>query len=152
MGVCIATSTLELGIDIGDVDGVVLMGPPPSTMAFLQRIGRGNRRQQYINFWGICYGQSAGMQLVRFLAFFELAKEHRVEKCLQFRELQRAISANFILSLREKSSIKRFVKPCFSKKNRRIYPAFFIICLPTIGSNRQSSPGYTVEDGVIFRH
>lgn len=80
MGVCIATSTLELGIDIGDVDGVVLMGPPPSTMGFLQRIGRGNRRQQYMNFWGICYGQSAGMQLVRFLAFFELAKEHRVEK------------------------------------------------------------------------
>lgn len=81
MAVCIATSTLELGIDIGDVDGVVLMGPPPSTMAFLQKIGRGNRRQQQINFWGICYGQSAGMQLVRFLAFFELAKEHQVEKC-----------------------------------------------------------------------
>jgi superfamily II DNA/RNA helicase len=82
IGVCIATSTLELGIDIGDVDGVVLMGPPPSTMAFLQRIGRSNRRQQYINFWGICYGHSAGMQLVRFLAFFELAKDHQVEKCL----------------------------------------------------------------------
>jgi Lhr-like helicase len=81
MAVCIATSTLELGIDIGDVDGVVLMGPPPSTMAFLQRIGRGNRRQQYINFWGICYGQNPGRQLVRFLAFFELAKEHQVEKC-----------------------------------------------------------------------
>lgn len=80
MGVCIATSTLELGIDIGNVDGVVLMGPPPSTMAFLQRIGRGNRRQQYIKFWGICYGHNAGMQLVRFLAFFELAKEHQVEK------------------------------------------------------------------------
>ncbi|MES2199859.1 MAG: DEAD/DEAH box helicase [Chlamydiota bacterium] len=82
MGVCIATSTLELGIDIGDVDGVVLMGPPPSTMAFLQRIGRGNRRRQYTNFWGVCYGPSAGMQLTRFLAFFELAKEHQVEKCL----------------------------------------------------------------------
>src|SRR3990167_6895588 len=81
IAICIATSTLELGIDIGDVDGVVLMGPPPSTMAFLQRIGRGNRREQHINFWGICYGQSAGMQLIRFLAFFELAKEHQVEKC-----------------------------------------------------------------------
>ena len=81
MGICIATSTLELGIDIGDIDGVVLMGPPPSTMAFLQRIGRANRRQQYTNFWGICYGHNAGMQLVRFLAFFELAKENQVEKC-----------------------------------------------------------------------
>lgn len=82
MGVCISTSTLELGIDIGDVDGIVLMGPPPSTMAFLQRIGRGNRRQQHINFWGVCYGQKAGMQLVRFLALFELAKENQVEKGL----------------------------------------------------------------------
>ena len=116
MAVCIATSTLELGIDIGDVDGVVLMGPPPSTMAFLQRIGRGNRRQQHINFWGICYGQNAGMQLVRFLAFFELAKENQVEKWLSFRELQRAISADFILSLCEKSIIKRFIKPTFQRK------------------------------------
>ena len=81
-GVCIATSTLELGIDIGDVDGVVLIGPPPSTMAFLQRIGRGNRRQQHCNFWGICYGHNAGMQLIRFLAFFELAQEHQIEKPL----------------------------------------------------------------------
>ncbi|MCX7116657.1 MAG: DEAD/DEAH box helicase, partial [Legionellales bacterium] len=80
MGVCIATSTLELGIDIGDIDGTVLIGPPPSTMAFLQRIGRGNRRQQHIHFWGICYGQDAERQLIRFLAFFELAKEHQLEK------------------------------------------------------------------------
>lgn len=78
--ICIATSTLELGIDVGDVDGVVLMGPPPSTMAFLQRIGRGNRREQYINFWGICSGCKAGMQLIRFLALFELAKENQMEK------------------------------------------------------------------------
>lgn len=82
VGVCIATSTLELGIDIGDIDGVVLVGPPPSTMAFLQRIGRGNRRQQDINFWGVCYGHKAGMQLIRFLALFELARENKVEKCL----------------------------------------------------------------------
>ncbi len=42
--VCFATSTLELGIDIGDVDLVVLIGAPANTSAFLQRIGRGNRR------------------------------------------------------------------------------------------------------------
>jgi ATP-dependent Lhr-like helicase len=42
--VAFATSTLELGIDIGDIDLVVLDGPPPDTASFLQRIGRGNRR------------------------------------------------------------------------------------------------------------
>jgi len=41
---CFATSTLELGIDIGDVDLVLLIGAPSDTNAFLQRIGRGNRR------------------------------------------------------------------------------------------------------------
>jgi len=43
-GVCVATSTLEIGIDIGDVDAVVLAAPPGNVSSYLQRIGRGNRR------------------------------------------------------------------------------------------------------------
>ena len=43
-GACVATSTLEIGIDIGDVDAVVLADPPRTISSFLQRIGRGNRR------------------------------------------------------------------------------------------------------------
>jgi ATP-dependent Lhr-like helicase len=43
-GVCVATSTLEIGIDIGDIDAIVLADPPHSVSSFLQRIGRGNRR------------------------------------------------------------------------------------------------------------
>lgn len=42
--VVFATSTLEIGIDIGDIDLVVLDGPAPDLPALLQRIGRGNRR------------------------------------------------------------------------------------------------------------
>lgn len=42
--VCVATSTLELGIDIGDVDAVAMWGAPHTVSSFLQRIGRGNRR------------------------------------------------------------------------------------------------------------
>jgi Lhr-like helicase len=41
---CFATATLELGIDIGDVDLVLLLGPPDNFSSFLQRLGRGNRR------------------------------------------------------------------------------------------------------------
>lgn len=43
-GILCATSTLELGIDIGDVDCVVLYRPPFDISSLLQRIGRGNRR------------------------------------------------------------------------------------------------------------
>lgn len=42
--VCVATSTLELGIDIGDIDLVALSGPPSDLAALSQRIGRGRRR------------------------------------------------------------------------------------------------------------
>lgn len=41
---CLSTSTLELGIDVGDIDLVVLYGIPSSLESFIQRIGRGNRR------------------------------------------------------------------------------------------------------------
>ncbi len=41
---CVATTTLELGIDIGDVDRVALFGPPPDVSSFLQRVGRAGRR------------------------------------------------------------------------------------------------------------
>lgn len=47
--ICIATSTLELGIDIGDIDAVVLWGAPGSVESFLQRVGRGNRRATKTN-------------------------------------------------------------------------------------------------------
>ena len=44
VAICVASSTLELGIDIGSIDDVALVGPPPTLSSFLQRIGRGGRR------------------------------------------------------------------------------------------------------------
>ncbi|MCA9796146.1 MAG: DEAD/DEAH box helicase, partial [Candidatus Eremiobacteraeota bacterium] len=51
---CLATNTLELGIDIGDVDMVALFGAPPEVSSFLQRIGRGNRRGGRCQVLGLC--------------------------------------------------------------------------------------------------
>ena len=45
----VATSGLELGIDIGEISTVVLLGTPPSTQAFRQRFGRVGRRNP-----GVC--------------------------------------------------------------------------------------------------
>jgi ATP-dependent helicase Lhr and Lhr-like helicase len=42
--VIVATSTLELGIDVGDLDRVIQVNDPPGVAAFLQRIGRTGRR------------------------------------------------------------------------------------------------------------
>ena len=77
---CIATSTLELGIDIGDVDTVVLYEPPESVSTFLQRLGRANRQAQTVSFWGICRGERAGEQLVQFLALCHLAQHGQIEQ------------------------------------------------------------------------
>ncbi len=42
--VIVATSTLELGIDVGDLDRVIQVNDPPSVASFLQRTGRTGRR------------------------------------------------------------------------------------------------------------
>ncbi|OYD15753.1 hypothetical protein CH333_04945 [candidate division WOR-3 bacterium JGI_Cruoil_03_44_89] len=54
LGVCVATSTLEFGIDIGDIDAVVLIAPPRDAASLLQRLGRGNRmRENYVLAYGV---------------------------------------------------------------------------------------------------
>lgn len=40
----VCTSTLEMGIDIGDVTSVAQVGPPPSVASLRQRLGRSGRR------------------------------------------------------------------------------------------------------------
>ncbi|MFZ0160081.1 MAG: DEAD/DEAH box helicase [Kineosporiaceae bacterium] len=42
--VIVSTSTLELGIDVGDLDRVIQINSPPTVASFLQRLGRTGRR------------------------------------------------------------------------------------------------------------
>ncbi|HEY0513778.1 MAG TPA: DEAD/DEAH box helicase [Thermoanaerobaculia bacterium] len=42
--VIVATSTLELGIDVGDLDRVIQLEAPATVASFLQRLGRSGRR------------------------------------------------------------------------------------------------------------
>ena len=99
-----ATSTLELGIDVGDVDAVVLYEPPDSVSAFLQRIGRANRRVEKTFFWGICRGAKAGEQLTRFLGLLALAERGLVERPLP-RKLRSVLGQQIVSCIYEKQRI-----------------------------------------------
>jgi len=77
--VCVATSTLELGIDVGDVDAVVLYEPPETASAFVQRIGRSGRRSGQVRWWGVCRGESAALQALQFAALEAMARSGDLE-------------------------------------------------------------------------
>ena len=76
-GVIVATSALELGIDIGDLDRVLTLDAPSTVASFLQRMGRTGRRADTtpnmlflaISEWG----------LVRAAALLELWRQGHVE-------------------------------------------------------------------------
>lgn len=76
--ICIATSTLEMGIDIGDIDLVCLVGPPPDVECLLQRIGRGSRRSHKTNV--VCFPTSGAtsLDLAVFSAMLRLAQQGRL--------------------------------------------------------------------------
>lgn len=52
MSLCVSTSSLEVGIDIGNLEAIVLIEPPLTVSSLLQRIGRGSRRTNTT----VCYG------------------------------------------------------------------------------------------------
>lgn len=78
--ICVATSTLEVGIDIGDIDRVLLWGPPGNAISFLQRLGRGNRRRGTICALAICREEQRMEDLFQFLALVGLAEDGRLEQ------------------------------------------------------------------------
>jgi replicative superfamily II helicase len=78
-GLLCCTSTLELGIDIGDIDAVVLVRPPFNVSSLLQRLGRGNRRRQsYLRVLGLHVNE---WEKFLFETFLECARNgHLYEK------------------------------------------------------------------------
>lgn len=74
----INTSTLELGIDVGDLNLVIQLDAPPTVSAFLQRLGRTGRREgsrQHLEFF-----TSDGEKALQAVAILNLAIKGFVEK------------------------------------------------------------------------
>ena len=73
----VCTSTLELGIDVGDLDNVFQSNAPGTVSSFLQRMGRtGRRANTTANTTFFCDNPEAVLQAV---ALVELAREGWVE-------------------------------------------------------------------------
>ena len=74
-GLCFATTTLEVGIDIGDIDLIVLADPPPDVTSLLQRMGRGSRRTDVTR---VCCLSSDQGQTLRYEHLLDAAKKGRL--------------------------------------------------------------------------
>jgi ATP-dependent Lhr-like helicase len=73
----VCTSTLELGIDVGDLDAVMQANAPSTVSSFLQRIGRTGRREgQVANMAFLC---ESSEELLLAIALVELARSQWVE-------------------------------------------------------------------------
>lgn len=74
--VVVATSTLELGINIGDVDRVIFLEVPDSNSSFLQRIGRSGRKRLFAK---ATIFMNDPMSHYRMMGILQLLNEDRVE-------------------------------------------------------------------------
>src|SRR4051812_4958754 len=75
--VIVATSTLELGIDVGDLDRVIQIGAPRTVASLLQRVGRTGRRAGTTR--NCLFLATSDMELLQALALVALAREGWVE-------------------------------------------------------------------------
>ena len=82
--VTVATSSLELGIDVGEMERIVQIDPPMSCMSMLQRMGRSGRRGGKQNLVIMCNDDKerpwmnvlgVSVDLIRAIAMVELARE-----------------------------------------------------------------------------
>lgn len=75
--VIVATSTLELGIDVGDLDRVIQLGAPRTVASLLQRMGRTGRRPGSAR--NCLFLATNEMELLQALALERLLREGWVE-------------------------------------------------------------------------
>lgn len=110
----VSTLTLELGIDIWDVDAIVFLSPPPSCASLLQRLGRGIRGKDRIRAFGLYRNE---FEKVMFECMFELAKIGWVEGSSKGKRLSAVVQQilSYILQKRRigatMQSIERMLSP-----------------------------------------
>jgi ATP-dependent Lhr-like helicase len=142
-GACIiCTSTLELGIDIGDLDVVVQLGPPNSVSSFLQRMGRSGRRGQSAY---VAWVLRDACELLCSAAIIESAMHRRVEPLYpQKRPYNVLAQQMFLFVHRTRRTTRRQLE-----NTLRSLPPFAGIPTATIGKiiTHAIGQGYLTTDG-----
>ena len=104
-GACIiCTSTLELGIDIGDLDVVVQVGPPDSVSSFLQRMGRSGRRGKAAC---VAWILKSPAELLCSIAIIECAVQKQVEDLRPLKKPYNVLLQQLFLYLHDHSRTTR---------------------------------------------
>ena len=76
--VMVATSSMELGVDVGEIDLVVQVGPPPGVSALLQRLGRAGHNPSRVSRMRV-YPRTAA-EAIGCALVCEAAREGRIER------------------------------------------------------------------------
>lgn len=130
--ILVATSTLEVGVDIGDIDLVVLDSPAFDVSSLLQRLGRGNRRSGKTRVL-VC-GKFKGEFLIH-RAMLDAARAARLGVASEGPQLAVAIQqvCSFVFqsqfTYRERTTVEGLVRDCLPEHE----PTELIAQLATVG-------------------
>jgi ATP-dependent Lhr-like helicase len=94
--------TLEIGIDIGGIDAIVLFGVPPTISTLLQRVGRGNRKSNKTVAFGVY--ESEGEKNL-FQKMFEMARAGELERFIYKPDLSVVVQQIFSYLFQRRSGV-----------------------------------------------
>lgn len=144
--VCIATMTLEIGIDIGDVDLVVCVGPPSNLASFLQRIGRGCRRRQSAT-RVLCYSRSSVEETI--FRAFELGAKQGIPQ-VPTAPIRRSVLFQQILAYLRQTDKQRRTEAQFCKMFRTEFePQLAVETIEAILKDMIASRHLYVHEGIV---
>lgn len=99
--ICVSTMTLEIGIDIGSIDAVILAEIPHTIASLIQRIGRAGRRTGIIRVIGI--GNEEDQDLLR--EMIQLARQNLLDPRIYNPDMSVVIQQLFSMLCHRKAGI-----------------------------------------------
>ncbi|MES2638070.1 MAG: DEAD/DEAH box helicase [Myxococcota bacterium] len=102
----VCTSTMELGIDVGDLDRVIQVDAPSRVASYLQRMGRTGRRAETVA--NCAFFCESGMDLARAVALLRLGHRGWVEDVEPPRRALHVLAHQILALVLQEGGISRF--------------------------------------------